>query len=255
MAVLARFLGAGIVAALSLSAQETTPKGVHPRATPDDYAVKAQGKGAAYAASLVPTEQAKHLFAFDITGQFLVFEVAYFPQDNHWSRLDIDDFVIKRGDKGDVTHVADASAVASEIQRKNAPKRAESLGTGDTQIHTEAHIGYESGRDPVTGQRVNGTYSGAGVGVGRQGSADVPDPPGPIHPGGSPEDRKVLSAQLQDRQLPNGKFDHAVAGYLYFAKAAAKKDAHGNYVLEHLGETDSLNLSEKIELVISAKNH
>jgi hypothetical protein len=238
--------------ALSLVAQESTPKGVHPRATPDDYAVKAQGKSAAYAASLVHTEQAKHLFAFDITGKFLVFEVAYFPQDNHWTNLDADDFVIKRGDKGDLTHVADATAVASEIQKENAPKRAESLGTGNTQIHTEGHIGYESGRDPVTGQRVGGTYGGAGVGVEHGGS---PNPPDPIRPGATPEDRRLLSAQLQDRQLPNGKFDHAVAGYLYFAKAAVKKDSNGNYILEHLGETDSLNVSEKIELVVPAKNH
>ncbi len=242
----------GDLGALVLCAQESSPKGVHPRATPDDYAVKAQGKNAAYAASLVPTEQAKHLFAFDITGKYLVFEVAYFPQDNHWAQIDIDDFVIKRGDKGDVTHVADGNAVASEIQRENAPKHAESLGAGNAQVHTEAHVGYESGRDPVTGQRVNGTYSGAGVAVGNGGPADPPDP---IRPGASPEDRRILSAQLQDRQLPTGKFDHAVAGYLYFAKNTVKKDSNGNYVLEHLGETDSLNVSEKVELVIPAKHH
>ena len=158
----------------------------------------------------------------------------------------------KRGDKGDLTHVADATAVASEIQKENAPKRAESLGSGNTQIHTEAHIGYESGRDPVTGQRVGGTYSGVGVGVEHGGS---PDPPDPIRPGASPEDRRLLSTQLQDRQLPTGKFDHAVAGYLYFAKSTVKKDANGNYILEHLGETDSLNVSEKVELVIPAKAH
>jgi len=73
-------------------------------------------------------------------------------------------------------------------------------GKGDTHISTEAHVGYESGRNPVTRPLVHGTYSGAGVGV-----------------------------------EPGGKFDHAVAGYLYFPKAKVKKDALGNHVLEHCG--------------------
>jgi hypothetical protein len=251
MQVVERSVAVLALSALCLCGQELSPKGVHPRATPDDYAVKAQGKGAAYAASLVAAEQAKHLFAFDITNKFLVFEVAYFPENNQWGQIDTDDFVIKHGDKGDLTHVADASAVASAVQKENAPKRAESLGNGNTQIHTESHIGYESGVDPVTGRRVSGTYTGAGVGVEHGGP---PPPLDPARPGGSPEDRKELEIQLQDRQLPKGKFDHAVAGYLYFPKAAVKKDGNGNYVLEHLGETDSGNRSEKVDLVIPGKS-
>lgn len=252
MLVLVRCAAVLAFGALYLYAQEeSSPKGVHPRATPDDYAVKAQGKGAAFAASLVPVEQAKQLFAFDITGKFLVFEVAYFPKENQWATLDTDDFVIKRGGKGDLSHVADATAVASAIQRESAPKHPESLGTGDTHVSTEAHVGYESGRNPVTGQPVHGTYSGAGVGVEHGGPSAPPDSP---RPGASSEDRKTLETQLRDRQLPSGKFDHAVAGYLYFPKATVKKDASGNYVLEHLGETNSAGVSETVDLVIPAKN-
>ena len=118
MLMLARSVAVLAFGALySYAQEEASPKGVHPCATPDDYAVKAQGKG-------------------------------------------------------------------------------------DTHISTEAHVGYESGRNPVTRPLVHGTYSGAGVGV-----------------------------------EPSGKFDHVVAGYLYFPKATAKvkKDALGNYVLEHCG--------------------
>src|SRR5665811_1408712 len=107
--------------------QDAHQKGVHPRATPDDYAVKTSGKGATYAASLVPAAQAKHLFAFDITGKYLVFEIAYFPQESQATQIDTDDFVIKRGDKGDLAHGADALAVAAAIQKENAPKRSPSL--------------------------------------------------------------------------------------------------------------------------------
>ncbi len=182
-----------VLSALCLSGQESTPRGVHPRATPDDYAVKAQGKDAAYAASLIPAEQAKHLFAFDITNKFLVFEVAYFPLNNHWGQIDIDDFVITRGDKGDLTHTADASAVASAIQRENAPKRAESLGTDDTHVYTAAHVGYESGRDPVTGRPVSGTYTGAEVGVTHGGPSPAPDTP---RAGASIDDRRELESAV-----------------------------------------------------------
>jgi hypothetical protein len=236
--------------AIFLCGQDPQPKGVHPRATPDDYAVKATGKGATYAVSLVPAEQAKHLFAFDITGKYLVFEIAYFPQENQRAQIDTDDFVIKRGDKGDLTHGADAMAVASAIQKENAPKQTSSLG-GDTHVYTEAHVGYESGRDPVTGQRVNGTYTGGGVGVEHGGPPAPPDAP---RPGGTLIDRDLLQNQLQERQLPSGKFDHAVAGYLYFPRVAVKKDGNGNYLLEHLGETNAAGVSETVELVIPGKN-
>jgi len=250
MQVLLRFGVVLMLGTLCSYGQEPARKGVHPRTTSDDYAVKAQGKGVAYAASLVPAEQAKQLFAVDITGKFLVFEIACFPQDGQWLELDSDDFVLKRRDKGDLTHGSDALAVAGSIQKENAPRRAESL-PGDTQIHTEGHIGYESGTDPVTGRRVNGTYTGAGVGVEHGGPARPPDDP---RPGASSEDRRTLEAQLRERQLPSGKYDHAVAGYLYFPKALVKKDGSGNYVLEHLGNTNSTGVSESVSLAIPAKN-
>ena len=249
--LLSRAMAVLAVSAFCLWGQDAHPKGVHPRATPDDYAVKASGKGATYAASLVPAEDTKHLFAFDISGKYLVFEVAYFPEENHAGQIDTDDFVIKRGDKGELTHGADAIAVAAAIQKENAPKETRSLGGGNTQVHTEANIGYESGRDPVTGQRVNGTYTGVGVGVEHGGPPAPPDYP---RPGGTLADRDLLEKQLQERQLPNGKFDHAVAGYLYFPRATVKKDGGGNYVLEHLGETNAAGVSETVQLVISGKS-
>jgi len=252
LVVFARSVVILALSALCLCGEDPHPKGVHPRATPDDYAVKASGKSATFAASFIPAEQAKQLFAFDITAKYLVFEIACFPQDNQAAQIDAGDFVIKRRDKGgDSTHVADPLAVASAVQKENAPKRTSSTLGGDTHVMTEAHIGYESGRDPVTGQRVNGTYTGAGVGVEHGGPAAPPDAP---RPGGTLVDRDLLENQLQERQLPRGKFDHAVAGYLYFPKAAVKKDGSGNYVLEHLGETNAAGVSETVDLVVPGKN-
>ncbi len=244
MLLFARSLALITFAAIGVSGQDPHQKGVHPRATPDDYAVKASGQTATYAASLIPADQAKHLFAFDITGKYVVFEIACFPKENQSLQIDADDFLIKR-DKGEMTHEADPAAVTSAIQMANAPRPS----TQNTQVLTEAHVGYESGRDPVTGQRVNGTYAGGGVGV-EHGSPPPPDYP---RPSGMPVDRDLLQAQLQDRQLPSGKFDHAVAGYLYFPRSAVKKDGSGNYLLQHLGETNAAGVSETVELAIPAK--
>jgi hypothetical protein len=229
------------LAVICVYGQDPHQKGVHPRATTDDYAVKASGSSATYAASFIPADQVKQLFPFDITGKYLVFEIACFPKENQNLQIDADDFLIKH-DKGEMTHQADPSAVAGAIQMANAPRPS----TQNTHVYTEAHIGYESGRDPVTGQRVNGTYAGGGVGVEHGG----PPPPDYPRPGGLPVDRDLLQTQLQDRQLPSGKFDHAVAGYLYFPRSALKKDKNGNYLLEHLGETNAAGVSDTVELAV-----
>jgi hypothetical protein len=248
MLVSSRTLTVLTFASMVLLGQEARLKGVHPRATPEDYLVKAEGSNAAYAASLIPNEQVKHLFAFDISGKYLVFEIACFPRNGRTMPIDPDDFVLSRGSKGDGAHQVDASAVALAIQMEHLPRSSSHSG----EIMTEAHVGYESGRDPVTGQRVSGVYGGGGVAATRGGEGRYPsDPP---RPGGQPEDRRLLQSQLEDRQLPAGKFDHAVAGYLYFPKALAKKDGNGNYVLEHLGETNASGVSEKIDLVIPTKS-
>jgi len=249
MLAFGRFTAPLALFAFCLSAQDPRPKGIHPRATPEDYAVKASGKGATYAVSLIPADKAKHLFAFDITGKYLVFEIACFPKENQSLQVDPEDFLIKR-DKGELTHETEASAVALAVQLQNSPRPSESHG--NTQVATEAQVGYDSGRDPVTGRRVGGVYEGVGVGIEHGGIDQRPlDYP---RPGGTPDDRRLLEMQLQERQLPAGKFGHAVAGYLYYLRAAVKKDSDGNYLLEHLGETNAAGVSEKVELVVPAKN-
>ena len=122
-------------------------------------------------------------------------------------------------------------ALYSYAQEEASPKGVHPCATPDDYA-VKARVGYESGRNPVTGQPVHGTYSGAGVGVEHGGPSAPPDSP---RSGASSEDRTTLETQLRDRRLPGGKFDHAVAGYLCFPKAKVKKDALGNYVLEHCG--------------------
>ncbi len=202
-------------------------QGIPPRAKADDYAAKVQVDGKVYAASLIPAKQVKHIFAFDISATYLVFEVACFADADHPSQLLREDFAVKGRTQGELTHQVEAETVASVIQQQNTPKPPSHKP--DMAVGTA--VGYESGTDPVTGRKVHGVYTEAGVGVGV--GNDSPRYP---TPGGLPEDRELLQTQLRVRSLPEGKFDHPVAGYLFFPKAGLKADANGKYPLEHLNE-------------------
>ncbi len=214
---------AGMLLAISSFGQ-----GVPPRAKADDYAAKVQVDGKVYAASLIPAKQVKRIFAFDISATYLVFEVACFADADHPSHLLREDFAVKGRLRGELTHEADPETVASVIQQQHAPEPPSMKP--DVAVGTA--VGYETGTDPVTGRKVHGVYTdtAVGVGVGNESSPRYPTP------GGLPQDRELLQAQLRARSLPEGKFDHPVAGYLFFPKAGLKADANGKYPLEHLNE-------------------
>ena len=75
------------------------------------------------------------------------------------------------------------------------------------------------------------------------------DRPPYADPTGVYVDRELLQSQLQARALPSGKFDHPVAGYLYFLKSQVKKDSSGNIVLGHMGDIGA----PRLDLTIPAK--
>src|SRR5579875_1857694 len=132
--------GLGSTMVLAQSSQ-----GFHPRATPADYAASQKTTAAVYAASVVPADQVKHIFAADISHSYVVLEVAYYPAASSPAvRLNPEDFVVK-GAKSDFIHAADPSAVAAYIQEKNTPKPPSGR---NTEVYTNAEVGYESGTDP-----------------------------------------------------------------------------------------------------------
>jgi hypothetical protein len=210
---------AGLIAA----AQNTT--GVHPRSNASDYSASRQAESATYAASVVPANQVKHIFAADISKTYVVFEVACYPGD---SKVDVDpdNFLVKVASDSEYVHPADAVTVASVTERKNMP-RAQSNET----VYTSANIGYESGTDPNSGRRVHGVYTGADVGVGPNVDQGPQFPPrrDPA------DDRVLLEDQLTAKGLPRGHFTAPVAGYLFFPAGPLKR-AKGVYQLECLGD-------------------
>lgn len=232
----------GGLGALAVVAQ--TGSGVHARPTPSDYRVLQKTATATYAASLLPANEVKNLFAVDISKDYLVFEVACYPASAGTLSMHPDDFLIKTGSHGEFVHPSDAVTVASLIQQKNSP-RPPRIGGRDTEVYTSANVGYESGTDPYTGRRVHGVYTGGGVGVG----TGQPEPPPPLSPGSTPQDRAILESQLSDKALPSGSFSAPVAGFVYFPKKEIKKKANGAYDLEYLNDSGG-----RVELRVPSKS-
>ncbi len=237
------------LAAICLLADDG-PKGIPARPLPSDYAAQAEWKSGAIGASIVPPKQVEHLFAFDISKTYLVFEVACYANDKEPLKVSREAFVIKVNASGDAIHHAEPDTVASAIQRQNQPPmpsvRNKNIGVG-------AEVGYEHGVDPVTGRRVNGVYTGAEVGVGADnGRSSPPDPV--AKPGGTYEDRRMLEAQLTARSLPDGPVDHAVAGYLFFRKSDLKIQPDKTYALEYLADQDDSGGTRAITISVPLKS-
>jgi hypothetical protein len=233
-------LGLLVLLSAGLQFAQQGAGGISPRAKADDYAANAQEGSTVYAASLLPAKQVKNLFAFDISGDYLVFEVACYINPSNPLQIQRDDFVVKGRAQGELTHQAEADTVASVTQQKNLPKPA----SRKPDVGGAVGVGYQTGTDPYTGRKVHGVYTDAevGVGIGNDGSAQrYPTP------GGTLEDRELLRNQLVARSLPEGKMDHAVAGYLYFPRAGLKPQQDGTYVLKYLIASKEVSLTVPVK--------
>ena len=231
--------------------QKQQSKGVPARATPADYQAHVEVDGVSYAAALVSPDQVKHIFAFDITKTYVVFEVAVYPARGA-VMIDPESFVVRLAHSADYVHPADSVTVASVIQQKNLPPQHQKTGV----IVASTEVGYESGRDPYTGRPVHGTYTASQVGVST--GPDGGPPPMPS-PGGYPQDRELLEDQLWARGMPEGTVQHATAGYLYFPASLLKKKSGDSYELDYLssGRDEPAPLattSQRIQLQVPAKS-
>ena len=248
---MSRYLtGASLLLLGSVICAQQQSKGIPPRSTPADYKGHLTVAGVTYAASLVPADEVKRIFAFDISKSYVVFEVALYPQPNLTSDLNPDGFLARSSQAADPVRRADSITVASVIQQKNIPQPSKTVPVAVSTV-----VGYESGRDPYTGQRVHGTYTATEVGVGL-GDNRIPPPPSP---GGYPKDRALLERQLWDRSLPGGRIGQPTAGYLYFPASLLKK-AKGSYELEYVGSEPQPVLNGRhsqsaVQLQVPAKNH
>jgi hypothetical protein len=245
-------LAAVLVAMIFCLSADEAPKGIPARPAASDYAAKAEWQHASFAASLVPAKQVEHLFAFDISKTYVVFEVACYASDDKALKISREAFVVKVNASGDAVHPAEPVTVASAIERQNQP---EIPSSHPVSVAGGATIGYEHGTDPYTGRPVNGVYTAEQVGV-RTGDDRTMQRPDPVaKPGGTYEDRKMLEAQLTARSLPEGPVDHAVAGYLFFRKSDLKAQPDNTYALQYLADEDGSGATHAVTISVPKKAH
>ena len=188
-------------------------QGIHPRPAIEDYPAHQNARTqdtrtVAIGAALLPGRQVKKVFSPDLDKTYVVVEMGLFPIQGGKVKVAAVDFALKIGD--DLIYPATAPAAAASLDRGRDPNR----GWNNNGVHgtAGAAIGYESGTDPVTGQRVHGWTKSAGVGVTNDPAAGpYPDPDPPSRP-----DPRNIQADVEDRALPEGEIAHPVAGYLYF---------------------------------------
>jgi len=188
--------------------------GIRPRGSSADYPTHETAGGVTIGAAVIPSDQVRKVFATDLnSGGYLVIEVAVYPDTGREIDLSAGDFMLRAGADSGTMRAVNGSAIASALQRKNAPRPAKG---SDISVYPTATIGYESGGyDPATGGRRRGVYAGGGVGVG----VGEPRPPGPA---ATDRDRSTMQQELEDKSLPEGKTGQAVAGYLYFPRPSGK---------------------------------
>jgi hypothetical protein len=203
--VLLRGLAVAAICALAFAGGQ----GVPPRSKPADYPVHQSAKNGAatatIAAAIVPSDQVRKMFSSDIASNYVVVEVAIYPDDGQSFEADRYDFSLKTGDK--IAHADAPPDVALPWGEKKNPL--------DSKVHVteDAGVVYSRSNDPYYGKR---------QGVGTYESTTVSDVPPPQQPQSGPDPR-VVEAKLRDKALPEGRTADRVAGYLYFPQYSRKK--------------------------------
>ncbi len=207
--------------------------GIRPRADAGSYPAHQENADFSIGAVLLAPEQVKKMFKADLNHGYVVIEVGVFPAPGKDVDLYPDDFTLSVGEKSTGLRPVSADTIAEVLAGKQEPRRA----SGPHDINTSAgvSIGHASYPDPVTGRRTSGTVTETDAGVGVGGPAPVPcrgydcDSTWPAPPVTQPsptQTANVLSQDLWEKSLPDGKTVHPVAGYLYFPKPSRKaKDA------------------------------
>jgi hypothetical protein len=189
-----------LLSILNLPLMAEGPRSTVPRSGAEKYAAHAKAGNAAIGATLLTSKDVRKTFSADLNRCCRVVEVGLYPFKGEPIDVSTGDFILRLAGTETAVRASSGALVAAQLQRKNS---------GDRGITTlgEVHVGYESGTDPITGQRVHGVESGVGVGVGNS----LPRAPSPDR------DRDLMQLELTEKALSDGTAPAPVAGYLYFS--------------------------------------
>jgi hypothetical protein len=200
------------VVLICFAASSLVADGIRPRTDSADYPARATSKGITIAAAAVAPDRVKKLFATDLNSAgYVVLEVAIYPDSGRDIDVIWSDFLLRIDSDSSGVRPAAPRAIAAQIDRKSSPHPRTGRGVD---VYESTTIGYESGRDPVTGRPVRGVYTASGVGVGSGTPGASSGPTGP--------DPRMVRDELEKLALPQGRTTQPVAGYLYFPKSSGK---------------------------------
>jgi hypothetical protein len=187
------------------------PPGVPPRPRPSDYPVRQSTKTATIAAAIVPPDQAGKMFSPEIAKQYIVVEVAVYPESGDIIDVKPLLFALRVGDRiGGAEQPADVSPGPDN----HSPSVGQSTG-----VTTETGVLYGRATGPVNGRSSQNLEAYSAVTV-ASGDARQPVPPAPSNSGPDP---RIVADRLWNKALPEGQTGKAVAGYLYFPQYAKKR--------------------------------
>ena len=182
--------------------------GVPPRPASSDYPVHDRADAATIGAAIIPASQVGKMFSPEIAKQYLVIEVAIYPEGGVPFDVQSSDFALRVGQRfGRADRPVDVAPW---------PEKRNPAGRPPFDVTTESGVIYQRSNDPVYGRQQGvGTYTGVGVDV--PGRADPPPPPDPR------VDPRAVYDKIQRFALVEGTTKSAVAGYLYFPQYAKRK--------------------------------
>jgi hypothetical protein len=201
--------------------------GVSPKPKPTDYPVHDSAKTAILAAAIVPQDQVKNLFSSAMAKNYVVVEVAIYPQDNRTFNVDLIDFELNTGDQ--FVRASEPADLGTIWPSAKGP----SIGNGGPNVTTETGVIVARENDPITGRpRTSvGTYEGVAVSNYPQ---PAPAPPSAPSPKQSNIDAKILRMALRV-----GPTKDPIAGYLFFRHQKRKQDV---YTLNYSNDDFSVDL-------------
>jgi hypothetical protein len=182
--------------------------GVPPRAASTDYPVHGPAESATIAAAIVPANQVSKMFSSGISKDYIVVEVAIYPENGVPFDAHLADFSLRVGQR----------IGRADIPLDVAPwpdRRAPGIHS-PVDVTTEVGVAHENENDPVYG-RQHSTETYTGVAVSAPGHDNLPPPPDPR------VDPRIVQDKVQRMALAEGDTKVAIAGYLYFPQYAKRK--------------------------------
>jgi hypothetical protein len=203
------FLSCIVASTIFSSAVVAADTGVPPRAASADYPVHDRADAATIAAAIIPANQVSKMFSPEIAIQYIVVEVAIYPDGGGPFDVQSSSFALRVGPR---VGLADRP-----IDVAPWPERRNPSGRSPVDVTTEAGVIYQRSNDPVYG-RQQGVGTDTRVDVEAPGRRDPPPPP----PDPKVDPRAVYD-KVQRFALAEGATQAAIAGYLYFPQFTKRK--------------------------------